>query len=248
MNVIRTVLLVIEIIITAVVTLPYMLVALIVGLFSMKARDKMCFGAMRFEFSILKILTGARMHLTGLENVPKDEPVLYIGNHRSMFDIIMPYYLFPGYTSMISKKEWEKIPFLAWWMKLLHNFFLDRDDVKQGLKVILAAIDLVKNGYSVCIFPEGTRNKTEEDMLPFHEGSFKIAVKSGCPIIPVTMYNMDALLKHPPIVKASDIYIDFGKPIRIGELAPEEKKHIGAYTRGVMLETYNKLKEEADLK
>ena len=112
--------------------------------------------------------------------------------------------------------------------------------------MILAAIELVKDGYSICIYPEGTRNKTEEDMLPFHEGSFKIATKSGCPIIPVTMYNMSGLFEdHIPWIKASDVYIDFGKPIRVEELEPEEKKHIGAYTRDIMIGTYQKLKEDA---
>ena len=243
---IRTILTAIEILITAIVTLPYIPVVLFVGLFSMKARDYLATGAMRFEFKILKFLSGAKVHVTGLENIPKDEPVLYIGNHRSFFDIIIPYYMFPGHTSMISKKEWGKIPVMAWWMKILHNFFLDRNDVKQGLKVILAAIDLVKDGYSICIYPEGTRNKTDEDMLPFHEGSFKIATKSGCAIIPMTMYNMSSLFEdHVPWIKASEVYIDFGTPIRVDELSAEDKKHVGSHVRDIMLETYNKLKEEA---
>ncbi|MCR4991271.1 MAG: 1-acyl-sn-glycerol-3-phosphate acyltransferase [Lachnospiraceae bacterium] len=243
---IRTIIVAIEILITAVVTLPYMLLCLLVGVFSMKLRDRMSIGAMRVEFKILRFLSGAKVHLSGLENIPKDEAVLYIANHRSFYDIIVTYCIFPGFTSMISKKEWEKIPFLAWWMKVLHNLFLDRDDIKQGLKVILAAIDLVKGGYSICIYPEGTRNRTEDDMLPFHEGSFKIATKSGCPIIPVTMYNMSSLLEdHLPFIKSSDVYIDFGKPIIVGELDAEDKKHIGAYTRDIMIGTYQKLKEEA---
>ena len=246
---IRTIIIVIEALITAIVTLPYIPVVLFVGLFSMKARDYMARGAMRFEFKILKFLSGARVHITGLENLPEDEPVLYIANHRSAFDIILPYYLFPGHTAMISKKEWEKIPSLAWWMKILHNLFLDRNDVKQGLKVILKAIDMVKDGYSICIYPEGTRNKTEEDMLPFHEGSFKIASKSGCPIIPITMYNMSALFEdHKPFIKAADVYMDFGEPIRVEDLSAEDKKHLGSYVRDKMLITYNKLKEEAQSK
>ena len=64
-------------------------------------------------------------------------------------------------------------------MRYLHCLFLDRKDIKQGLKTILTAVDKVKSGISICIFPEGTRNrnKDELDMLPFHEGSFKIATK-----------------------------------------------------------------------
>ena len=73
----------------------------------------------------------------------------------------------------------------------LHCLFLDRQDIKAGMKTILTAIDKVKSGISICIFPEGTRNKGENEleMLPFHEGSFKIATKAGCPIIPIAISN-----------------------------------------------------------
>ena len=246
---IRSILLCITIVITAILAAPYFLLELVVGLFSMKARDFMTLHIMRLEFRLLCFVSGVRAHVTGLENIPKDTPVLYIGNHRSLYDILISYYLFPGFTVMISKKEWEKIPVMSWWMKMLHNLFLDRSDIKQGLKTILAAIDLVKEGYSVCIYPEGTRNKTEEAMLPFHEGSFKIADKSGCPIIPVVMYNARAVFEdHFPKVRAADVYVDFGKPILPAELEKEERKHIGEYTRGIMIETYEKLKKEADIK
>ena len=78
-------------------------------------------------------------------------------------------------------------------MKNLHCLFLDRKDIKQGLKTILEGIEKVKSGISICIFPEGTRNKVNDTFLPFHEGSFKIAEKSGCPIIPMSIYNSAAI-------------------------------------------------------
>ncbi len=245
----RSILLCITIVITAILAAPYFLLELLVGLFSMKARDFMTLHIMRLEFKLLCFVSGVRLHMTGFENIPKDKAVLYVGNHRSIYDILVTYHIFPGFTIMISKKEWEKIPVMSWWMKLLHNLFLDREDIKQGLKTILTAIDRVKEGYSVCIYPEGTRNKTDEPMLPFHEGSFKIAEKSGCPIIPMTMYNTRAVFEdHFPKVKATDVYLDFGTPIIPEELEKEERKHIGEYTRGIMIETYKKLEKEANAK
>lgn len=108
--------------------------------------------------------------------MPKDTPVLYIGNHRSYFDILLTYSRCPIRTGYIAKKEMEKIPLLSTWMRYLHCLFLDRKDIKQGLKTILTAVDKVKSGISICIFPEGTRNrnKDELDMLP----SMKEASKS----------------------------------------------------------------------
>ena len=75
----------------------------------------------------------------------------------------------------------EKIPFLSTWMKLVNCLFLDRDDMKQGLKMVLDGINKLKSGISICIFPEGTRNKGEDEteLMPFKEGSLKMAEKSG---------------------------------------------------------------------
>ncbi len=103
---------------------------------------------------------------------------------RSFFDVPLTYPRCPIRTGYIAKKEMEKVPLLSTWMKrYLHCLFLDRKDMKQGLKTILTAVEKVKSGISICIFPEGTRNKNEDelDMLPFHEGSFKIATKAKLP-------------------------------------------------------------------
>lgn len=106
-------------------------------------------------------MTGVKVTVIGEENVP-DEPVLFIGNHRSFFDILLTYSRCRNLTGYVAKKEMEKIPLLSTWMRFVHCLFLDRENPKEGLKTILQAIDYVKNGISICIFPEGTRNKGEE--------------------------------------------------------------------------------------
>lgn len=232
------------VVVAFIISIPFLLIILFLGLFSMKLRDKLTMVVVRVNFKMVLFLAGAKVHVTGLENVPKDVPVLYIGNHKSFFDVLTTYSLFPSMTSFVAKKQFEKIPGLSWWMMMLHNLFLDRDDIKQGLKTILKAIDYVKGGMSVCIFPEGTRNKTDADMLPFHEGSFKIADKTGCPIVPMTMYNMSAIFEdHFPKIYSQDVYIDFGTPIIPDELSKEERKHIGAYVQNIMMQKYTELKE-----
>lgn len=232
------------VVVAFIVSIPIMLIILFVGLFSMPLRDKMTMVVVRIAFKTVLFLSGAKVHITGLENIPKDGPVLYIGNHKSFFDVLTTYSLFPSITSFVAKKQFKKIPGLSWWMMMLHNLFLDRDDIKQGLKTILTAIEYVKSGMSVCIFPEGTRNKTDADMLPFHEGSFKIADKTGCPIVPMTMYNMSAIFEdHFPQIIPQDVYIDFGTPIMPEELSKDERKHIGAYVQNIMMQKYLELKE-----
>ena len=77
-------------------------------------------------------------------------------------------------------------------MQYLYCLFLDRENAKEGLKTILKAIEYVKNGISIFIFPEGTRNKGEElSLLPFKDGAFRIATKTGCPLIGVCFPSFD---------------------------------------------------------
>ena len=78
--------------------------------------------------------------------------VLFIGNHRSYFDILLTYSRCQRLTGYIAKKEMLKYPLLRDWMKRLYCLFLDRDNPKEGLKTILTAIDYVKKGVSICIF------------------------------------------------------------------------------------------------
>ena len=139
----------------------------------------------------------------------------------------------PSLTGFVAKKEMEKIPLLSSWMKLVNCLFLDRVNLKEGLKTILAGIEQVKRGVSVWIFPEGTRNKNDNplDLLPFKEGSLKIAEKSGCYVVPVALTGTaEVFEQHFPKIKPSHVTITFGEPFHTKELPPEVKKFPGAYT------------------
>ena len=130
-------------------------------------------------------------------------------------------------------------------MRNLHCLFLDRKDIKAGLKTILEAIELMKCGISICIFPEGTRNKVVDTFLPFHEGSFKIAQKANCPIVPITINNSAAVLEdHFPKIRKAHVVVEYGRPIYINELAPENKKQLAPYVQQIISDTYFKNKEK----
>ena len=123
--------------------------------------------------------------------------------------------------------------------------FLDRENIKAGMQTILTAIDLMKNGKSICIFPEGTRNREEGTLLPFHEGSFKIAAKAGCPIVPMTINNSAAVFENQfPRIKKTHVIIEYGKPIYIKELPKEQQKKLAPYVQEIIMETYNRNKDK----
>ena len=229
-----------------ILSIPILIIEWIIGKFSPQTKEISSLRIIQTVFKFILWVAGTKVTVIGEENVPKDTPVLYIGNHRSYFDIVLTYSRCPIRTGYIAKKEMEHYPLLSNWMRYLHCLFLDRKDIKQGLKTILTAIEKVKSGISICIFPEGTRSKSadETELLPFHEGSFKIATKSGCAIIPMSINNTAEIFEaHMPKIKSTHVVLEYGKPIYVKDLSKEDQKHLGEYTRNIILETLRKNKE-----
>ncbi|WP_251388406.1 lysophospholipid acyltransferase family protein [Mediterraneibacter agrestimuris] len=238
---IRFLVIVIFLVTFLILSIPVFFMEWVIGKFNRKTRDNSSLRIVQWGFkSILKV-TGVETVVIGQENIP-DEAVLYIANHRSFFDILLTYSRCPRLTGYIAKKEMENIPLLSTWMKYLYCLFLDRENIKEGLKTILQAIEYVKQGISICIFPEGTRNKGEElSMLPFKDGAFKIATKTNCAIIPISMNNTAEIFEnHFPKVKKTRVIIEYGKPIYPNDLDKETKKHIGDYVQNIIQTTINK--------
>ena len=232
------------IILFLVLAIPLLFVLWIIGKFNADLKSTMSLAIVLWVFRCILKISGSTITVLGKENVPNDTSVLYVANHQSLFDILLTYVGVPRSTGYVAKKEMLKIPLLSNWMKNLHCLFLDRDNIKEGLKTILTGIEKIKSGISICIFPEGTRNKSQEDMLPFHDGSFKIAEKGKCPIVPIVINNASAMLENQfPKIKKVHVVVEYCPPIHISELDKEDKKFIGSYVRNIMLETYNKNKE-----
>ena len=214
-----------------VLSIPVLLVEWLIGKWNPKARDLSSLRIVQFMFRLLLKVSGTRVTVIGEEHVPKDTPLLYIGNHRSLFDILITYARCPGLTGYVSKDSMEKVPLLSSWMRRLYCRFLNRSDLKAGMKTILTGIEQMKNGISMCIFPEGTRNKNENelDLLPFKEGSFKMAEKSGCPIILMAMNNTAEIFEnHFPRIRPTHVILEYSKPIYPKELSKEDRKFLGA--------------------
>ncbi len=221
--------------------IPVMIVEWIIGKFNQDLKDRSSIRIVQWAFRRILFLCGTKITVIGEENVPKNEPVLYIGNHRSYFDVVITYARVPGLCGYISKKEIERIPLLNVWMRYLHCLFLDRNNIKEGLSVILAAINKVKSGISICVFPEGTRNNTSEDFLPFHGGSLKIAEKGDCAIIPMALNHTDDIFEaHLPWIRKTHIVLEYCKPIYPKDLPKEDRKKLSDIVEKVIKDTYYK--------
>ena len=242
---IRLILAVTYLILFLVLGIPSMLILWIIGRFNPGARDRAAKALVGWGFSCVKFIAGTRLIVKGMENIPADSAVLYVGNHRSYFDIVLTCPVFPGVTGYVAKREMAKWPLLNIWMKYIHCLFLDRKDIKQGLKTILKGVEEVKNGVSMCIFPEGTRNKVNDTFLPFREGSFKIAEKGGVPVVPMTILNAAAIFEdHLPKVKRATVILQFEEPIYPAEMDKALRKNLGSHVSSLISEKYFRLKEE----
>ena len=194
----------------------------------------------KLAFGKVLFLSGIKKKVIGVERVPKDRSVLFIINHRGFFDVILAFYTVPVLSGFVSKKEIAKVPGLRLWMRLIRCVFLDRENPREGIKAILKGIENIKNGTSMFISPEGTRN-SGEGLLEFKPGSLKIAEKAGCPIVPVAITNANKVFEdHLPWIKPAEMTIEYGEPIYIQELSKEARAKLLEHCREKVLELYEK--------
>lgn len=241
LTMIRLICIAVFLVLYLILSIPVFFVEWLIGKVNRNARDYSSLRIVQWGFNVILKMTGVTVTVIGEENVP-DEPVLFVGNHRSFFDILLTYTRCRHLTGYVAKKEIEKVPLLSTWMRYLYCLFLDRENPREALKTILQAIEYIKSGISICIFPEGTRNKGDElSLLPFKDGAFKIATKTNCAIVPMSMNNTIAIFeKQFPRIRKVHVVLEYGKPIYPDQLDKETKKHIGSYVQDIIQTTINK--------
>ena len=176
-------------------------------------------------FRALIFVSGTKVEVRGLENLPKDEPCFYVGNHRSYFDIIILQTITPGPVGFVAKKEFKKIPLLHLYMQDIGCLFLDRENPREGLKTISDATEYMKKGLSISLFPEGTRNHDKE-LLPFKSGGYRIAEKSSSPLVVTAMSGLDDIFENnkPFGIKKKHVIIEFATPVYPHQMDKAERK------------------------
>lgn len=203
-------------------------------------QKKICegFGQKCFE------VTGSKVKVYGQENVPKDRACVFVSNHQGIFDI----HAMLGYTGvpigLISKTENKKIPIVGAWMVALDCVFLERGNPRSSLLQIAKAVELVKNGLSMVIFPEGTRAKCD-NLGEFKQGSLKLATRSKAPIVPVTINGTYKIFEaHNKKIHPAEVTITFGTPIETADLSKEEEAGLLDQVVHVIQKNLDKRKSE----
>lgn len=174
----------------------------------------------RFMISVMGC-NSSPINVQGLEKIPKDRAVVFISNHQGYCDIPLILGYSEKTTGFISKAEVLKVPILSKWMQLMECTFLQRNSPHQSVKAMARAVEKVKEGYSMVIFPEGHRSRSSE-MKDFHPGSFKLAFRSGAPIVPITLDGTYHLFEEKRRPQKAELTLIFHDPIETEGLSKEE--------------------------
>lgn len=177
-----------------------------------------------------------KVETSGFENIPSNGNFLVVENHRSNFDPIITWYILRKFhIAFISKEENFHVPIFGRIIRKCCFMPIDRQNPKNALNTINRAADLLKNSnLTVGIYPEGTRNKTEEPLLPFHNGVFKIAKKANVPIVVVTLQNAEKIAKNFPL-HSTKVLFSVADVIPAEVVAKTRTAELGERVRNSML-------------
>ena len=173
----------------------------------------------RFMFTYLNILGLVRIHFEGKEKIEKGKKLVYVCNHRSKFDPMVISDKLKGYNiAWIAKKSLFKMPLVSNYMYKSNFLSLDRDDLRQGLRVIEKAVEYISEGQnSIGVFPEGTRNTTKDNLLLFKSGSFKISLLAKTDIVVMAVLNTELIAKRWPL-KSTKVYVRVCEVIKYDDI------------------------------
>lgn len=184
-------------------------------------------------------LAKVSLHLEGSENIPS-EACLFVSNHQGIFDGFLVYSnTNKRQLSMIVKREIKRLPTISRWLTEMNAIFIDRSNMREAVKGIYKGVERLKKGYSVIIFPEGTRSRGPF-INEFKKGSLRLAINANVPVIPITIQGSYNILEvgHKPLGRSVEVFIH--KPIYMESLTKEQKNNLSLTLHDII---ESKLKE-----
>ncbi len=170
------------------------------------------------------------LQVSGQENIPTEGGFLLYGNHQGMFDILAIVSTCDQPLGAVLKIELKDKPLIKQVVACTKSFPMDRSDVRQSLTVIQHVTREVSNGRNYLIFPEGTRSKTSNELLEFHNGSFRCAIKSKRPVVPFALVDSYQVLDQKGS-KPLTVQLHYLDPIPYEEYKDMNTKELAALVR-----------------
>ena len=188
---------------------------------------------------------GAEIHVEGRENLPEEGPVVYVCNHQGYGDIIaLCATLDTIQFGFVAKQELAKIPVYGPWILEIRSVLIERDHPRESIKAISKGINYINDGFSMLIFPEGTRSKGGE-MAEFKKGALKLATKPKVPIVPISINDSWRCFEEEGKMKGAKVGMIIHPAIETKDLTKEEEKFISDRVEDIVREGVKKLQEES---
>lgn len=194
-----------------------------------KYREEGNFEAERAEIRLAEDLWGAaltrkagiKINVSGTENIP-DGPVLFVSNHQSYWDIPVFFASIPDkQIGFVAKNELAKLPAFGPWISDVRSVFIQREDARASLRAIEEGVELLKLGFSLVIFPEGTRSKGKNPG-EFKKGSLRLATKAGVPVVPVTLDGTYRAFEEKGYIRPAEVSFIIHPAIPTKDLSKNE--------------------------
>lgn len=213
--------LIISLLLTSILQIP----GFILRIFSKDLSQKYMAFWIKILSKYILIICNVKLEITGLENVPKNQPLTFVANHQSLFDIPIIIATLPQTPFFVAKRELAKVPIFKAWLNSV-SVLIDRNNKESALKAIKESCALLQKGKSILIFPEGTRSKGITLLGRFKTGGLNQLIETKKNIIPLTVVGSAELLEKNKGLTAGKVKVIIDKPIEIENTSQETKQTI----------------------
>jgi 1-acyl-sn-glycerol-3-phosphate acyltransferase len=179
-----------------------------------------------------------KVEMMGMEHLRREDSYIFMSNHQGSYDIFALLGYLPFQFKWLAKKELFSIPFFGWTMAAAGYIRIDREGTRETVGALNKAAQRIRDGMSVVIFPEGSRSG-DGSIQPFKKGGFTLAIKSGVPIVPVTITgSRDIMPRDRLTVSPGEIQIQIGHPIETQHYSLKDRNSLMEKVRKAISENF----------
>jgi 1-acyl-sn-glycerol-3-phosphate acyltransferase len=183
---------------------------------------------------------GVEVEVRGSENLVPGRTYVLASNHQSLFDTPIVFAYLPLSFRILYKKSLNRIPFLGWHLFLSGHIGVERENPSKARKSLEDAAERIRGGTSVVVFPEGTRS-FDGAMRSFRKGSFRLAVKAGIPVVPLTIDGSHLVMKRGKVtVYPGTVRLTIGEPLAVEGLTDADSRALSEKVREAVEERLGK--------